>query len=72
MVAGNTRSVPFAVQDATGQIPVEPDGAHFVAEKVLWRFAQNSGHHSGVLRMGQWSLSVPTGSSPPAMVQQPV
>lgn len=60
VVASNTRSVPFAVQDATGQMPVEPDGAHFVAEKVLSRFEQNPGHQGGVLRMGQWSIAVPT------------
>jgi hypothetical protein len=42
-VAGNTRSVPFLVRDASGAIAVEPDGASFVDEKVFSQFEQGSG-----------------------------
>jgi hypothetical protein len=41
-VAGNTRSVPFLVRDASGAIAVEPDGASFVDEKVFSQFEQGS------------------------------
>ena len=38
VVASNTQSVPFIEQDATGHIPVEPEGAHFVAAQSLVAF----------------------------------
>ncbi|MBN1797043.1 MAG: E3 ubiquitin ligase family protein [Spirochaetales bacterium] len=37
-VAHNTRSTPFYIQDATGNIKVNPDGASFVTEKAYSRF----------------------------------
>jgi hypothetical protein len=38
VVAENTRSCPFEVEDATGRVQVEPTGASITAEKVCDRF----------------------------------
>ena len=41
-VASNSRSVPFWVEDQTGSIRVNPEGAEWVTEKVLSRYEQGS------------------------------
>lgn len=58
-VASNTRFVPFMVEDSTGQIPIVPEGASFIAETVLSRFVPQEELHGGTLRMGQWTGQAP-------------
>lgn len=52
-VAGNERSTPFLVEDATGSIRVDPSGARFVAEKSLSRFDPSADRR---LRVGRFTL----------------
>ena len=59
-VANNTRSVPFRVADATGQIDVEPGGARFIAEKALSQFLPEEGSGTGRLQCGRFLLDVGT------------
>jgi hypothetical protein len=57
VMAQNTRSVPFEVEDESGRIGVEPQGASFVAEKVLSRFDAGEAQMAG-LRVGRWAVSL--------------
>ena len=59
VVSQNTRQVPFEVQDASGGMRVEPEGATFVAEKALSRFDPGE-PGSGSLSSGRWSLALGT------------
>jgi hypothetical protein len=54
-VAGNTRSVPFLVRDASGAVSVEPEGASFVDEKVFSQFEQ-SGERGPARMFGRFSF----------------
>jgi hypothetical protein len=53
-VASNRRNARFMVEDATGRIQVVPDGAKFIAEKVLSRFEPGSG---GEIRFGSFAFT---------------
>ncbi|MEM9593718.1 MAG: E3 ubiquitin ligase family protein [Acidobacteriota bacterium] len=55
-VAHNRRALDFQLEDATGAIPVDPDGASFVAEKVLSRFEREA--IAGDLQIGAFTLRV--------------
>jgi len=37
-IASNSRSIPFTVNDGTGEITVDPSGAEFIAEKTFEEF----------------------------------
>jgi len=58
-VASNRRSIAFSVDDGTGHIRVEPDGASIIAEKVLSRFEPSANQAGGTLKVGNFSLSLP-------------
>ncbi len=53
-VSSNRRHARFMVEDATGRIQIVPDGAKFIAEKVLSRFEPGSG---GEIRFGSFSFT---------------
>lgn len=59
-VAENKRSTLFLVDDNTGQIQVDPDGADFVTEKVVSRFEAGGEPSGGELRLGSFSLRLPS------------
>ncbi len=59
-VAENQRSTPFLVDDTTGQIQIDPGGAEFVAEKVVSRFEPGGDSSGGEIRLGSFSLSLPS------------
>lgn len=52
-VASNSRSVNFYVEDATGRVKVDPDGASLDTEKALSKFETSGGAN---LRMGSFSF----------------
>jgi E3 Ubiquitin ligase len=55
-VAGNERRVPFLLRDATGRIPIEPEGARLDLERVVDRFEPgNSGH---LVRFGGFQIDI--------------
>ncbi len=56
-VASNRRHARFMVEDATGRIEVVPDGAKFVAEKVLSRFESSSGESGREIRFGNFTFT---------------
>ena len=49
-VADNSRTVPFYVEDRSGSIRIEPDGAEIIAQKVVSRFEQGRGRGMSVGR----------------------
>ncbi|HWE60556.1 MAG TPA: E3 ubiquitin ligase family protein, partial [Chloroflexota bacterium] len=53
-VAGNERRVPFWVHDATGRLPVIPDGARLEMERTVDRF--EPGNRGGVVRFRGFEL----------------
>jgi len=55
VVSENSRSVSFEVEDSSGRIPVEPEGANIVAERVLSRFDPGEAAADG-LRLGRLVL----------------
>ncbi len=57
MVASNQRSIPFYLQDRTGYIEVNPDGAAIETVKILDEFRQEQ-FASGTLSYGDFSLSL--------------
>ena len=56
-VSSNRRHARFIVEDATGGIQVVPDGANFVAEKVLSRFEPSSGRSGREIRFGSFAFT---------------
>jgi hypothetical protein len=56
-VAHNTRSTPFYIQDATGKIKINPEGASFVTEKAYSRFEPGEVHGSS-LRIGGLTINL--------------
>ena len=56
-VASNKRSVPFYLEDHTGRIRVEPDGAIFITEKIHSSFKPAEGGKS--ISFGSLSINVP-------------
>jgi len=56
-VASNRRNARFMVEDATGRILVVPDGAKFIAEKVLSRFEPASGRSGQEIRFGSFAFT---------------
>jgi len=59
-VAANQRFAPFLVDDTTGQILVDPEGAEFVAEQVVSRFEPGGDNAAGEIRLGSFSLALPS------------
>jgi hypothetical protein len=58
-VAQNERSVPFYVQDSTGKIKVNSEGAEMIREKVYSQF--QPGEIGGTtIRIGHFSFSIPS------------
>ncbi len=56
-VSDNRRHVRFMLEDATGRIQVVPDGAKFIAEKVLSRFEPSSGRSGREIRFGSFAFT---------------
>ena len=56
-VSHNTRRVPFRVDDGTGAIAVEPEGADIDSVQTLERFEQATGHGAGMFQIGSVSIS---------------
>ncbi len=57
-LAHQMRSVPFTVEDATGSLAVDPEGAAFTAEKALSR-TEPAGGGPRRLTVGRYSLQAP-------------
>ena len=60
IVSSNRRSLPFVVQDATGEIQVRPEGAQLIAEKVVDRFEPAESTRQG-FKLGSFSLDLNVG-----------
>ncbi len=59
-VASNSQRIPFYVQDATGKILVNPEGADLEGTQVVSKYEQN--FSAGRVSFGGFSLSVSAGS----------
>ncbi|MBN1695920.1 MAG: E3 ubiquitin ligase family protein [Spirochaetales bacterium] len=58
-VAQNERSVSFFVQDSTGKVKINPEGAEMIREKVYSQF--QPGEIGGTtVRIGHFSVSIPS------------
>lgn len=55
VVSQNSQRIPFWVEDSTGQILVNPDGADIDAVQVIDKFESNTG---GVITLGGFSFNV--------------
>ncbi len=55
-VAGNERRVPFRLRDATGHIPIEPEGARLDMERVVDRF--EPGNPGRLVRFGGFQIEI--------------
>lgn len=53
------RLVPFWVEDYTGRILVDPEGAEIIAEKTLSRIETDEGAPDSEIRMGAFALAAP-------------
>jgi hypothetical protein len=61
-VAHNERSVPFYVQDSSGKIKINPEGAEMIREKVYSDF--KSGEQGGSrISIGSFSMTLPSVAS---------
>jgi len=58
-VAHNERSIPFFVEDSTGRIKINPEGAEMVREKVFSQFKPGD-ISSGSISIGSFSISIPS------------
>lgn len=58
-VASNKRTMPFYVEDATGQIKVNPDGAEIISEKVYSRFEPDMQKNADFLKTGDMNIDLP-------------
>lgn len=58
-VAGNKRSIPFYVEDATGRIKVKQEGAEIISEKVYSRFEADISGNISFLKIGQMNIEIP-------------
>ncbi len=61
VVSQNARSVPFEVEDSSGRIRVDPDGAKIDAERVLSRF--EPGEAAAGFRLGRFVMGAFAGLS---------
>ncbi len=57
VVSRNTRSTPFTVRDEKGVVNVDPEGASFIAEKVLSRF-ETGDRSRGSLTFGNFKTTL--------------
>ncbi|MBF0101818.1 MAG: E3 ubiquitin ligase family protein [Desulfobacterales bacterium] len=57
-VATNTRKVPFEVEDSTGKISINPEGAELISEKIISRFEPAKSHSNNMLRIGNMSFNL--------------
>jgi hypothetical protein len=57
-VANNDRQAPFAVSDATGSIPVAPEGADLEMETTVDRFEPAAQGGGGLLQFGTFQLDL--------------
>ncbi len=57
-LAHETRSVRFEVEDATGTLAVDPEGAAFTARETLSRF-EPAGGEARTLTVGRYTLEAP-------------
>ncbi len=59
-LSSNSRSVPFHVDDGTGQIKINPGRAEFVPTTIINRFEPHA-DTGGKIQMGHFSFDVPFG-----------
>ena len=60
-ISSNKQSIPFYLQDASGEVLVNPDGAAIETIKVLDEFRPEESASGGLLRFGNFSLTLGSG-----------
>lgn len=59
VLAKEKRHVPFWVEDYTGRILVDPEGAEIIAEKTLLRIETDEGAPDSMITMGAFAMEAP-------------
>lgn len=59
VLAQEERRAPFWVEDYTGRILVDPEGAEIIAEKTLSRIETDEGAPDSVITMGAFAMDAP-------------
>lgn len=62
VVAQHVSAVPFAVEDATGAVPVAADGGVDAPDRTLDKFERDAGQQQRTLSIGSFSLALPAQS----------
>lgn len=58
-LAENKESVPFWIEDETGRINIDPEGAELIAEETLSRTEDDEGLPDEEVRMGRFAMEAP-------------
>ena len=58
ILSQNTRFAPFSVEDATGSVPVNAEGAEVDAREVVNRFERNTGNEGPSISLGGATLNL--------------
>jgi hypothetical protein len=58
IISQNTLSAPFSVEDATGSVPVNAEGAEVDARQVVNRFERNTGNEGPSISLGGATLNI--------------
>ena len=58
VVAHNEQFAPFTVEDATGRVPVNGEGAEVDARQVVDRFERNSGGNGPSISLGRATINL--------------
>ena len=58
VISQNTQFAPFSVEDATGSVPVNAEGAEVDARQVVNRFERNTGNEGPSISLGGATLNI--------------
>jgi hypothetical protein len=58
IISQNTLSAPFSVEDTTGSVPVNAEGAEVDARQVMNRFERNTGNEGPSISLGGATLNI--------------